>query len=276
MEAMTREPLPRWCCPACGERLTNPGQREPDGPGPGRWVECARCTLLYESPACRAEVDVAFAADRGVLPDDATFDPTHPKIARVLGGDVQPWRDLYDHIERRFAQHGVTNRKLLIEVGCGAGEVIEYISGPRYAADRIVGFEISRACVAFLRSRGREVYYHDLAEAPPIADLEGRAGIIIANEVMEHVRAPRAFLDGVKRYLAPDGLVWLKFARADSLPVLHTGEWHYWTLAAAARLLETSGFAILSTFRAETYFDAVVKHADPCAAAVARRAAAAH
>ena len=274
MESMTPEPLPRWRCPACGEALTNPGQRELGGPAPGTWVECARCTLLYESPAWVAVVNREFDRDRGVLPADATFDPTHRKIARVLAGETQPWRDLYDHVERRFAQHGVTNRKVLIEIGCGAGEVIEYISSARYAADRIVGFEISRDCVAFLRSRNREVYYHDVSRDPPLAGLEGQAGIIIANEVMEHVCAPRAFLDGVKQYLAPDGIFWVKFARADSLPVIHSGEWHYWTVAAAARLLETCGFTILSTYRAETYFDAVVKHADPCEAALTRRAAA--
>lgn len=273
-EWSTDIPLPRWRCPACGDPHTNPGQRELGGPAPGHWVECARCTLLYQSLARKGISHAQFEADRGVLPEDAVFDASHRSIARALGGDQQPWRDGYDYIERRFAQHGVPNRKLLIEVGCGAGEMIEYVSGPRYAADRIVGFEISRDCVLFLRSRGREVYYHDVSADPPIPALEGQAGIIIASEVMEHVRAPRAFLEGLRQYLAPDGIAWVKFAHADTVSRLDNGQWHYWTLASAARVLEAAGFTVLSTCRGTTFFDAVVRHADPCEAALARRAAA--
>lgn len=261
--------LERKACPVCACSTSRGGVRETAPPLPSQWARCATCGLLYETPAHLAVPDEVFLADNGVLPDAATFNPAHHKIARVLRGEVKPWVDMCKYIERRFAQHGaVPNRALLIEVGCGAGEALEYLADS-HSAQRVVGFEIDRDDVVFLRGRGREAYYHDVS-GPPLAELAGRAGVIICNEVMEHVRDPRAFMLGLARYLAPDGIAWVKFARAEHVEQLHAGEWHYWSLTACVMLLEQSGFTVLSTSRGHTFYDAVVRLDDALPAHRAR------
>lgn len=271
-EELSSELFERSECPVCGEYRSEP-VIEKNGPHPSEWRKCSMCDLLYETPARLGRADALFRADGGKLPLYAVIDPAHVKTAHRasvedFGADTKPWRDLYDYIETRLAPYSPV-RRMLVEIGCGAGEVLDYICGPRYAADRVAGTEICRDCVLFNRARGREVYYCDISVSVPDT-WRGQATLVIANEVMEHVREPHEFMRGVHALLAPDGLAWIKFARPNDLPYLEAGEWHYWSVPAIVMLLEDAGFAILSISRGGTYYDAVVRHDDTSEAHKAR------
>lgn len=242
-------------CSVCGNATRTTGQVEDKY----CWNRCPVCGLLWQStmdikpPRCHD--------DGGVLPDNLYWDQNTEKISRVLQGETAPWHAQYDYIERCLPR--TTKRDLYLEVGYGAGEMLEYTKTLN-RWQRVVGFEVIPEYVAFAQSRGHEVYYNDITldTSPPVTDLLGKCDVIAANEVMEHVVDPVNFLAGIPRYLAPEGLLWLKFARAEACPQLEGGEWYYWSATAIARVLEQANLRLLSMTRVAASYNIIARLQD--------------
>jgi 2-polyprenyl-3-methyl-5-hydroxy-6-metoxy-1,4-benzoquinol methylase len=211
--------------------------------GTTTWAVCPVCGLMADIAYPPDYGQVWYAADKGTLPTDWKYDPTEPKIARVLAGNVGPWRQMLLSLNRPGG--------ILLDVGCGAGEVLDYARELGYWS-RVVGTEINRHFVAFTRSRGHEVHYTDLVHHP-IEDLLGHVSLAICNEVLEHVPDPVALLRAIGPYLHPSGALFASFATIPQFP--DPGEGYYWTQAAVLQAVLRAGLSLISCRQTAWRFD---------------------
>ena len=89
----------------------------------------------------------------------------------------------------------------LLEVGCGAGEVLAcYAPG-----NRVVAMDIDREALEACRTRlGVETVWGDFTSHLPFED--GSFDAVVAGETLEHLPFPSLFLAEVRRVLLPGGL----------------------------------------------------------------------
>ena len=230
-------------CSACSAEFE---VKEIRASGSTIWAVCPACGLLADVAYPPDYGQVWYAADQGVLPIGWQYDPTEPKIARVLAGEVEPWRVMLRSILFQLYPDPGTAPKggWLLDVGCGAGEVLDYARELKLWS-RVIGTEIVRHYVAFTRSRGHEVYYTDLTQHPIRYTLIlGRVSLAICNEVLEHVPDPVALLRAIGTHLRPDGVCFVSFA---SIPEqLNPGEGYYWTQAAVLQAILRAGLSLIS------------------------------
>lgn len=223
-------------CPVCGESHDGPPDIFVAG---GSWDRCRRCGLQHTTDAAPEIWRQQYMIDGGAIPPGTEW-TADDKTARAESGDLQAWYNMVDDACRCLPPRA--NRGLLLEIGCGPGDAMEYAARGRWA--EVVGTEMNRDYVLFCRSRGLDVRYTDMTLGPP-PDIAGRCDLVIANQVMEHIDHDRlhAFVRGVKACLAPDGLFWATYPVMVDGYVMQ-GEWWYWTVASAALLLQMCGLEV--------------------------------
>ncbi len=133
----------------------------------------------------------------------------------------------------------------VLEVGCNAGVALDYCR-TAWGAD-VVGLEPSAYGVMGARLLETPILHRYMHEAE---EIQGKTfDFIFATEVLEHVPEPLGFLQELKSYLAPDGIVLLTTPRSGSLtPETPPGEL-YAALSAGAHyfLLSPEKLADLAT-----------------------------
>jgi len=83
-------------------------------------------------------------------------------------------------------------------VGCGLHKRLMEVS------DHIIGLDIDRDGIDKARSEGiLNIQYGDLERLDEV-DISGEFDVIVAGEIIEHLSNPGLFLDGVKRFFAPN------------------------------------------------------------------------
>lgn len=231
---------PRWvdvACPACAGARTARRFAVRDYP----FAECADCGTVYHDPRpderllaqyyASAE-SYRFWAER-IFP--ATAERRREAIARPLAERVAA-----------LAPAG----GLLVEIGAGAGLFLEEIRAlGRF--DDLLAVEPTPSLAAVLRDKGFAVV-QDMAAGAALP--EGRAAVVCAFEVIEHVFAPEEFLRSLSRALRPGGLLVLSCPnirgfdfqvlgceRAENFGLEHINMFHP---ASLALLLERCGFAV--------------------------------
>ena len=105
-----------------------------------------------------------------------------------------------DEIVATFEPYRKNNR--LLDVGCGAGAFLEAAARGGWDA---IGIEVSQTAAAHLRKQGFEVFCGELEKAN---HPDGHFDVVIASEVFEHVRDPKAMIGEIARVLRPGGLLW--------------------------------------------------------------------
>ena len=141
-----------------------------------------------------------------------------------------------------------------LDVGCSTGDFVEIVAAHGIRAE---GIELSEAAVREARSRGLTVHHGSLEAFEPPHTYE----TITAFDVIEHLLDPRAFVERLRRWLAPGGtLVMTLPNRASVYPRLLMGRhWFYYapeehlfyfTPQTIGRLLEDVGFAGIRVGRA--------------------------
>jgi 2-polyprenyl-3-methyl-5-hydroxy-6-metoxy-1,4-benzoquinol methylase len=155
----------------------------------------------------------------------------------------------------------------LLEIGCGQGEVLVEAHKRGFT---VSGIEISSHAAGVANSRLREqaVCVGSLDQAALPA---GRFDAILAADVIEHVRDPKAFLSRVHQLLIPGGTVLLVTPSLDSWTRrLLQSRWmeykiehlYYFSAASLRLLLEKCGFIEIRVFpsRKVLTFDYVWRH----------------
>ncbi len=87
----------------------------------------------------------------------------------------------------------------LLEAGCGPGDAASFFAGRGFD---VTGIEISPEAAASARSKGVTVLESDIENAPLP---EGAWDVILALEVLEHLRDPLSVLETLLEHLADDG-----------------------------------------------------------------------
>ena len=167
-------------CPACGQASGRSRGRKNDF----HLLSCQTCATLYTAhvPGISQSQDYNsyYTAENLTVP---AF------IDRRL-----------DEIIATFERYRKNNR--LLDVGCGAGSLLEAAGRNKWAA---FGVEVSQSASEHILSRGFEVFCGELENANyPDEHFD----VVIASEVLEHVPDPRAMLEGIARVLRPGGLLW--------------------------------------------------------------------
>lgn len=105
---------------------------------------------------------------------------------------------IFDWVLRRAR---ALNRPRILDIGCGTGFNIEYLRSLGF--DRVVGLDLSPDALAFCRSRRLTALVRgDATQAPFRA---GTFDMILALDLIEHVQADEAAIQGLGTLLSPGG-----------------------------------------------------------------------
>jgi SAM-dependent methyltransferase len=97
---------------------------------------------------------------------------------------------------RRYV--GGPGRRVL-DLGCRDGALaVAYAAG-----NDVVGVDIDRAALAHAASLGLQAEWADLDE--PLAFEDSSFDVVVAGELLEHIRSPQALIDEARRVLRPGG-----------------------------------------------------------------------
>ena len=110
---------------------------------------------------------------------------------RVYGGTVN--QAVLDRVDE--------HRRVILDVGCGAGTHAEVLSGSGKIVD---GITLSQQEQRLASTVCRRVAIYDLEHGLP-RTLAGPYDLCLCSHVIEHLRDPSALLNDIHRVLAPDG-----------------------------------------------------------------------
>ncbi len=232
-------------CPSCGSEPYEVFAELPGMP--------VHVGVLWESPeaACaspRGDVALAFCRSCGFVGNRA-FDPARVDYGLRYDNALHfspTFRD-YERTtaERLIERYGVRGRRVA-EIGCGSGHFLSLIC--ELGANRGIGFDPSYEPGAEKLGKGvrilREYYAEDHAEH--------EADLVCCRHVLEHVPAPRDFLEMVRRSLGSnrDAVVYFEVPNA-YLVFRDLSIWdviyehcNYFTAATLGSLFRSSGFEV--------------------------------
>jgi SAM-dependent methyltransferase len=211
-------PTPGPACPTCGgtgERVSG----DFDGYVEGYRIcvlECQRCTLRYSS-----RLDVpdglydAIYRHTAKLPGYdryagyATAVTRHPQPLDLLASSELPYWFVRDHVRHRLRPGA-----RVVDLGCGEGYLTYAL---RQAGITCVGVDISATTVARARQRfGHEDWFATTGEYA--ARRGGRADLVIALELIEHVATPTGVLADAVATLGRGGCVLMTTPNRDASP----------------------------------------------------------
>lgn len=232
-------------CPACGRAESAP-KFEKNGM---RYVSCRNCSTFYVNPRPTPEVLAWFYQgspnyaywNNVVFP--ASEAARHKKIfvPRV------------DQLLELCRKYSVCTGSLL-EVGAGFGTFCGEIKS-RGVFSRVVAVEPTPDLAQTCRSRGLEVIEKPVEQIQLQPDT--RFDVIASFEVIEHLFAPRDFLNHCTRLLNPGGLLVLTCPNGQGFDVEVLGtvsntvdheHLNYFNPASLAGLLHECGLEVLETF----------------------------
>lgn len=91
------------------------------------------------------------------------------------------------------------DKKSVLDIGCSYGEFTAHFGKGS------VGITISKDEVAYGRSKGLDIRHGDIEAKDFI--LEEKFDVVFANNIFEHLYSPHDFLQRVKNYLKPNGIL---------------------------------------------------------------------
>lgn len=117
-----------------------------------------------------------------------------------------------------------------LEIGCGTGETLGALLANGMVR-RAVGVEPSREAAAIARARLSLVLETDVEEWAENPTGVARVGLVIAADVLEHLRDPWTLLQRIRRLQATNGVLLLSVPNVQhyrvSFPLLFAGRWQY-------------------------------------------------
>ena len=197
-------------CPACGGRSATAAFEK----WGFRWRLCADCATRYMSPRPSESVMADYYRDSDnyriwaerIFP--ASEEARREKVHR-------PWLERIVGLAER---HGVPTGTL-VEVGPGFGTFASLAAGSG-AFGRVVAVEPTPQLADACRARGVEVVERRVEDAG--AEMP-RPDVLVAFEVIEHLFAPRRFVEGCARAMAPGSLLVLSCPNGEGFDIATLG-----------------------------------------------------
>ena len=204
-------------------------------------VICRRCGLIRSNP-------------RMTLQSYADFYKT--EYRPLYGGEPGPTVAFFNdqrkrgHRIRRFIEKQTGagwNNQLVVEVGCGAGGVLQPFAE---AGAQVIGCDFDELFIAY----GSREHRLDLRQGRlQDLDLPRPPDLIIYSHVLEHILDVRAELQQVRQTLGPDGMLYIEIPsikdihrayRGDFLLLLQNAHTYHFSLRSLTNLLGGAGFRL--------------------------------
>lgn len=183
-------------CPLCGSNDREPVFREHGAIVVSR---CRACSLLYTSPRYKAPEQIYWG----------TLENYYEEARLVFEGRAPHHRDPNYLEELEFVRRHKPSGRFL-DVGCHCGWLLRHVRDMGWTG---VGVEPSPTLAKLASERlGLDVYNCFLHELPKHE--VGAFDVIALSDVFEHITEPVPFLQEAARYLAPDGVLYIKVPNA--------------------------------------------------------------
>lgn len=162
-----------------------------------------------------------------------------------------PWKA--QHVEAMLDRNGL-HPKTICEVGCGAGEILNWLSRELPYVESLTGYEVSPQAFALCQPRATDRLTFRLGD---LLEEEGEPyDLVMAIDVFEHVEDYLGFVRRLKtkgRYKAfhiPLDLSVQSVLRASPILKLRreVGHLHYFTKETALLTLEQAGYEVVDHF----------------------------
>jgi SAM-dependent methyltransferase/RimJ/RimL family protein N-acetyltransferase len=135
-----------------------------------------------------------------------------PELRRLLAGGEEgegerAWlrETLYADISAGLREHGSGPR--VLDVGCGQGELLEWLGEEGFEPH---GIDPSADAAAMARERGLDARTATLEELLAESDPPPTFDAVVLVNVLEHVPDAVAMLQGIRRLVAPGGLLYIR------------------------------------------------------------------
>ena len=152
---------------------------------------------------------------------------------------------------RKYAQHG----DFIVDVGSGAGDLLDIVRRFGDPSWELVGVDFSEAAIHGLEQRG----FRSISERFEECDwpFERSAGVIVMNQLIEHLEDPRIALRKARELLRPGGALIIETPALEGQDARifrdrYWGQWHaprHWNVFSAKSLsaaAEQAGLKVLS------------------------------
>jgi SAM-dependent methyltransferase len=177
---------------------------------------------------------------------------------------VKPSSDDYFELEKTKAidlmdflvTHGLRERikgKLIVEIGCGAGGGLQYFASAGFS---VTGCDLSPTNVDYGCSKGLDINYGDLDSViTKLGDRASCIGLVIYEQVFEHLVDPRMELSKLRNWLPHEALLYIgvpglknieRHYGADFLRYLQIPHLCHYELRTLVALLRCEGYAVLA------------------------------
>ncbi len=178
-------------CPLCGSEDRTRLYTEHGAVGVS---QCLKCNLVYTSPRIHSPEEIYWG--------DANLYYQESRL--IFEGKAAHHRDSNYLCEIKAIERFKKSGRFL-DVGCNLGMLL------RLAMKRgweTVGVEPSPSLSSLARKHGYQVYNCFLNELP--AHEEGAFDVVAFSDVFEHITNPQGFLSDARKYLKPDGVLYVK------------------------------------------------------------------
>jgi len=163
-----------------------------------------------------------------------------------------------------------TGVRYILDVGCGCGMLVDRLNSIGYQAD---GVDFSQVVLEYARRTKKGRFFWGCADALGEIAFDRKYDVVLANHLIEHLRNPKRFLEGVRKILHDKGYLYIETPNLNAYRLRSI--WRYslgglydldhricYTPNGLRRLLENSGFVVEKMFT-KTYsvwiFDGVVQ-----------------
>jgi len=179
---------------------------------------------------------------------------------KVAGGDVIRLRPYYFRASRLYwALRAIkTYRGSLLDVGCGAGDLLEAFSFYRQDLN-LTGIDLSHKSIALAKKRSLKARFL-VGDAQALPFKDDSFDIVTCFDVIEHVERPEAVLGEIGRILKSSGIfqafIPTEMNRLSLEGLLLKGGWkgkeiyaghpHHFSLAEVKKMLKKNGFKIIN------------------------------
>jgi len=156
-----------------------------------------------------------------------------------------------------FNKYFPFNKKLILDIGCGSGEFLEFMKNSGW---KVVGIEPSEEAFNQAKKKGITVYNLPLEEFVSQSNKKKeKFDVIVFDNILEHVLKPKEILMISHKLLSPDGISYIKvpndFNRLQLLAQkkLNKRKWwiaipdhiNYFNFQSLEKLLKFCGFEVL-------------------------------
>jgi len=159
-----------------------------------------------------------------------------------------------DYVRRIVSMLGLGPGDAVVEIASNDGYLLQYFAGTGVT---VLGIEpaanVARAAVA--RAILTDNRFFGAETAADLVRRGQRPRLVVANNVLAHVPDPHDFAEGLRRLLAPGGLITIEFhhllelVRQGQFDAIYHEHFQYYSLAAAQRLLRTHGLIVVDVER---------------------------